>query len=133
MYRGKLAKSTARKSSHGRKEIMRLAFLAIAALFALALSTSTARAIDTEAEGFDVAHGATETVDAHGVCKEVTNNHASGQDIFVSTKTGGIGTPSGLLTSTQIIPFSSSAPPFCTTTLTITVSPGLKLDRFSPD
>src|SRR5690606_22963184 len=39
------------------------------------------------ADSYSVASGATATIDEHGVCKKVTNQHASGLSIFVPTKT----------------------------------------------
>lgn len=39
------------------------------------------------ADSYQVNHGATATITEHGVCRQVTNSHASGLAIFVPTKT----------------------------------------------
>ncbi|MGE3975809.1 MAG: hypothetical protein AB7F59_14895 [Bdellovibrionales bacterium] len=39
------------------------------------------------ADSYQVNHTATSTITEHGVCKRVTNNHASAKAIFVPTKT----------------------------------------------
>lgn len=41
------------------------------------------------ANSYSVSNGATQTIDEHGECRKVTNNHASGLAIFVPTKTSG--------------------------------------------
>ncbi len=44
-------------------------------------------AIDTCSDGWRIASGANKIVNCHGTCWDITNNHASGYDIFVPTKT----------------------------------------------
>lgn len=43
--------------------------------------------INTIEEGYQVNFSETKAITAHSVCKQVTNNHASGLSIFVPTKT----------------------------------------------
>jgi hypothetical protein len=44
-------------------------------------------AIDTCDEGWQIPHGSSKIVNCHGICWDIDNNHASGNDIFVPTKT----------------------------------------------
>jgi hypothetical protein len=79
-----------------------------------AIISSNAKAIDTVAEGFRVNQGSSKTVDAHGVCRLVTNS--SGYDHFISTKTSGewsgfLGAiPSGVTAPACAVPSSTSVP-----------------------
>ena len=41
------------------------------------------------AASYQVANGDTDTIDEHGTCKQITNNHAEGLDIFIPTTTSG--------------------------------------------
>lgn len=52
-----------------------------------ALILSIVPAIALAAEFYQVPHGGTVTINEHGVCREVTNNHASGLATFAATKT----------------------------------------------
>lgn len=47
----------------------------------------TAPAMVRAADSYQVPYGSTVTIDEHGECRQVTNNHASGLATFVATKT----------------------------------------------
>jgi len=61
--------------------------LSIGSILIFFLSIRVAVAIDPTEEGYRVGYGQSKEIDEHSVCKEVTNNHASGLDIFIPTKT----------------------------------------------
>jgi len=52
-------------------------------MYAMALSDLTAFAADS----YRVQNGTCETIDEHGTCRGVTNNHTSGNDLLAPTKT----------------------------------------------
>jgi len=60
----------------------------VIAIVATVMSASTVYAINTVGTGFRVNRATTATIDAHGVCKEVTNSSGS-VDYFIPTKASG--------------------------------------------
>ncbi len=66
-------------TSRQHRRLCRLAAFVFVSLFFIAGSSLAANS-------YAVGNSATVTVDEHGVCKKITNNHASGASIMVPTK-----------------------------------------------